>query len=55
MAIARARLIDLSVARWYHCVTRCVRRASLLGEGEVDRRDWLETRLSELGDVSIST
>ena len=31
MAIARARLVDLSVARWYHCITRYVRRARLLG------------------------
>jgi hypothetical protein len=53
MAIARARLVDLSIARWYHCITRCVRRASLLGEGEgkFDRRDWIEQRLAELGDL----
>ncbi len=33
MAIAHARLVDLSVTRWHHCVTRCVRKALLLGEG----------------------
>jgi hypothetical protein len=33
MAIARAQLVDASLTRWYHCVTRCVRRAFLLGEG----------------------
>jgi hypothetical protein len=38
MTIARAHLIDPAVTRWYHCITRCVRRAFLLGEGEYDRK-----------------
>jgi hypothetical protein len=36
MAIARAKLADVSVARWYHCVSRCVRKAFVLGEGDDD-------------------
>ena len=32
MAIARAHLVDTSLTRWYDCVTRCVRKAFLLGE-----------------------
>ncbi len=48
MAIARSRLIDVSITRWYHCITRCVRRAFLLGEGTSDRREWLEKRIQEL-------
>ncbi len=51
MAIARARLIDVSVTRWYHCITRCVRRAFLLGEGTSDRREWLEKRIEELAQI----
>jgi hypothetical protein len=37
MTIARRELIDVSVTRWYHCPTRCVRRASLLAEGMLDQ------------------
>jgi len=48
MTIARAQLIDPTVTRWYHCITRCVRRAFLLGERGFDRKQWIEDRLKEL-------
>jgi REP element-mobilizing transposase RayT len=32
-------------------VTRCVRRAFLLGEGENDRKVWIENRLRELAEI----
>ncbi len=51
MTIARAHLVDPSVTRWYHCVTRCVRRAFLLGEGMHDRKSWIEQRLQELAEI----
>jgi hypothetical protein len=51
MAIARALLVDVSLTRWDHCVTRCVRRACLLGEGDQNRKEWLENRLEELADI----
>ena len=51
MAIARAKLVDLTVTRWYHCVSRCVRKAFLLGEGEHSRQEWLENRLEELAEI----
>ncbi len=51
MTMARAQLVDVSLARWYHCMTRCVRRAFLLGEGDKNRKEWIENRLEELADV----
>jgi len=51
MAIARAHLVDLALTRWYHCVTRCVRRAFLLGEGEFDRKEWIDRRLQDLAEI----
>jgi hypothetical protein len=45
MAIARRQLVDVSVSRWYHCMTRCVRRAFLLGEGLSNRKQWVEDGL----------
>jgi hypothetical protein len=51
MTMARAHLVDPAVSRWYHCVTRCVRRAFLLGEGPNDRKVWIESRLQELAEI----
>ena len=50
MTMARAHLVDVSVTRWYHCVTRCVRRALLLGEAPWNRKEWIERRLQELAE-----
>ena len=46
-----AELVDPSVTRWYHCMSRCVRRAFLLGEGDQNRKEWLENRLEELAEI----
>jgi hypothetical protein len=51
MTIARAHLIDPAVTRWYHCISRCVRRAFLLGEGVGDRKLWIGNRLKELSGI----
>jgi putative transposase len=51
MAIARAHIVDTSLTRWYHCVSRCVRSAFLLGEGDHNRKEWLENRLEELSEI----
>ena len=56
MTISRAKLVNLEVTRWYHCISRCVRRAFLFGEGEEDaeglnRKAWLDDRLHFLNDL----
>jgi hypothetical protein len=51
MTIARSQLIDVSVTRWYHCISRCVRGALLLRDGASDRKKWIETRIEELARI----
>ncbi len=57
MTMARKQLVDLEVTRYYHCVTRCVRRAFLCGEDAVSgksyghRKDWIENRLRDLSRI----
>jgi hypothetical protein len=51
MTMARAHLVDVAVTRWYHCITRCVRRALLLSEGPFNRKEWIENRLKELAEI----
>jgi REP element-mobilizing transposase RayT len=51
MTIARAHLVEPAVTRWYHCLTRCVRHAFLLGDEQQDRKHWIEQRLQELAEI----
>jgi hypothetical protein len=48
MTMARSQLVDTSVTRYYHCISRCVRRAFLCGEGFEHRKQWIEDRLQTL-------
>lgn len=48
MATPRSQLVDESVTPWYHCVSRCVRRARLCGDDCAHRKDWIVARLREL-------
>ncbi len=48
MTVARSQLIDLEMTRYYHCISRCVRRAFLCGGGFEHRKTWIEERLQLL-------
>lgn len=53
----RNTLLSLDATPYYHCVSRCIRRASLCGEDSHSghsfehRRGWIEQRLLELAGV----
>lgn len=57
MATPRRRQISLIDTPYYHCISRCVRRAFLCGEDKVTsqnyehRRGWVEDKLLRLSQV----
>ncbi|WP_417750187.1 transposase [Rosistilla oblonga] len=48
MTMARKNLVDPSITRWYHYISRCVRQAFLMIDGSEDRKQWIEDRLEKL-------
>jgi REP element-mobilizing transposase RayT len=48
MTMPRRQIVDVAVTRYYHCISRCVRRAFLCGEGVTHRKTWIEARLELL-------
>ena len=57
MTLPRKSLVSLSDTPFYHCVSRCVRRAFLCGTDHYSgnnyehRRDWLEAKLLRTANV----
>lgn len=57
MTQARKTQIDPSTTPYYHCITRCVRRAYLCGEDELTgrsynhRKQWVVDKLKQLADI----
>jgi hypothetical protein len=57
MTRARKELVDLNTTSYYHCISRCVRRAFLWGEDDFSgknyshRKTWVVERLEELSYV----
>lgn len=57
MAIPRRELVDSETPGFYHCLSRCVRRAYLCGDDPFTgnncdhRKQWIEKRLLELASV----
>jgi len=57
MPTARKHQISLSATPYYHCISRCVRRAFLCGEDIVTgksyehRKQWVADKLSELAKI----
>jgi len=48
MTMPRRLLVDVEVTRHYHCISRCVRRAFLCGEGFEHRKALIEARIEFL-------
>ena len=57
MTQSRSSLISLSDTPYYHCISRCVRRAFLCGEDQYSgksfahRRQWMIDRIRQLSDI----
>jgi hypothetical protein len=51
MITARKVLVNPAVTPFYHCISRCVRRAILCGAENAHRKQWIEDRLQELSGI----
>ena len=53
MTMPRRQLVDVAVTRYYHCISRCVRRAFLCGEGVTHRKAWIEQNSDTLHGLPL--
>ncbi|WP_445358069.1 hypothetical protein [Microbulbifer sp. ANSA005] len=59
MTLPRSTQISLDATPYYHCVSRCARRAFLCGRDAVSgndyehRREWIENRILNLAEVFV--
>lgn len=51
MTTPRKFLVDPTVTPFYHCISRCVRRALLCGDAHAHRKRWIEERLQKLAEI----
>lgn len=51
MTTPRKHLVDPTVTPYYHCISRCVRRAMLCGDVQSHRKQWIEDRLRQLAGI----
>ena len=57
MPLPRSQQVSLESTPYYHCISRCVRRAFLCGEDKFSgrsyehRKAWVVDRLAELGEA----
>lgn len=51
MTVPRSELVNVELTRWYHLISKTVRGAFLLGQGQTDRKQWIENRLEELAGI----
>ncbi|WP_404395959.1 transposase [Pseudoalteromonas phenolica] len=57
MTKARKRQVSLQDTKYYHCISRCVRRAYLCGKDAhtgksyEHRRQWIEDKLQQIAKV----
>jgi hypothetical protein len=48
MTVARNQIVDVLTTRYYHCISKVVRGAFLMGDGYEHRKVWVEKRLELL-------
>jgi hypothetical protein len=48
MTTVRKEIVDPTLTRLYHCISKCVHGGFLLGQGFENRKQWIEDRLQVL-------